>query len=207
MLQSLEWRHALDGIPLKALIQKVNELLVSTLKDVFDALSIWLPSLSARVRLQLGLTIRLEEDLGSSADGEQGLGWHTIKLHNICELLVLTFTWKKWEATEHFRNDGTERPHVNSCGVWYAEDDLWRPVESTLDVRIDALAHEARAAIVYQLQSRLVLLLEQNVLRLQVTVHEVVVRLELQRLQNLDCEPPYKVLGNTLEVVLFEEIV
>ena len=130
MLQSLEWRHALDGIPLKAPIQKVNELLVGALQDVFDALSIWLANLSARVRLQLGLTIRLEEDFGSSADFEQGLGWYIIKLHDVCELLVLTFARKEWEATEHFRNDGTERPHINGCGVRYAEDDLWRPVES-----------------------------------------------------------------------------
>lgn len=72
---------------------------------------------------------------------------------------MLTFARKQREATEHLRDDGSEGPHVNGRRVWHAEDDLRRPIKPALNVRVNALAHEARAAVIYQLQSRLILLL------------------------------------------------
>lgn len=70
MLQTLEWRHALDRIPLKAPIQKVNKLLIVALQDIFDALRARLANLSARIRLQLGLAVRLKEYFTARADGD-----------------------------------------------------------------------------------------------------------------------------------------
>lgn len=97
---------------------------------------------------------------------------YTVQLHDVGELLVLAFTREEREAGEKLRHDGPKRPHVNRRGVRNTKNDLWRPVEPRLDIGVYPLAHEATAPIVNDLNTRLVLLLQQNILRLQVAMDQ-----------------------------------
>lgn len=62
--------------------------------------------------------------------------------------------------------DAAEAPHVDCACVGDAEDDLGGSVEARLDVSVDSLVYEAARAVVNYLDAGLVLLLEQDVLRL-----------------------------------------
>jgi hypothetical protein len=61
-------------------------------------------------------------------------------------LLLLIFTWEEWSAFEEFCEDAPETPHVDSKGVFQAEDDLRSPVETTLYVGKDLLVIETTGA-------------------------------------------------------------
>ena len=76
-----------------------------------------------------------------------------------------------------------------------------------MDVCVNPLVCEARAAIVNNLDSTLVWLFEQYILRFQIAVHDIVVFLEFESLQHLNGEPSDKVLANPVEVVAFNELV
>lgn len=76
-----------------------------------------------------------------------------------------------------------------------------------MDVRVDLLALETAAAHVYHLYSTFVLLLHQDVLRLQVAVNDVELVEEVERLQDLDGESADQVQRKTGKVGLLDELV
>ena len=54
-----------------------------------------------------------------------------------------------------------------------SKQNLWSPVKPTLNVRVDLLIDKARASKINHLDSRFVSGLKQNVLRLQITMDNV----------------------------------
>lgn len=48
---------------------------------------------------------------------------------------------------------------------------------------------------------------EENILRLQVTVNDLVLSHVMQRHQQLNAEPPYQSEGDSLEVVKLQEVI
>ena len=120
--------------------------------------------------------------------GEHVVWRHATYLHDVRQLVDLGLSWEDGVARVQLSNDATEAPHVNAHSVRYTQDDLGSAVEPRLDVRVDALVDEARAAEVNDLDAALVLLLEQDVLWLEVAVDDAEVLLVLQGLQNLDGE-------------------
>lgn len=115
---------------------------------------------------------------------------------------MLRFSWEKREAGVKFGKDGSKGPDVDGSGVRDSKNDLWRPVESGLDVGVDPLAHETARTVVNDLDARLVLLLQQDILRLEVAVNQIVIGVELQRLKDLNSYSPDQIRAHTLEVVL-----
>jgi hypothetical protein len=74
-------------------------------------------------------------------------------------------------SSEAFENNAAQTPHVNGSRVRDAQHNLGGSVESALDVRVVPFLFEATAAEVNQLHLGFVRLPQQNVLRLQVAMH------------------------------------
>ena len=87
--------------------------------------------------------------------------------------VIVSLTGKKRIPREELGEDAPEAPHVDGCSIGKPQDDLWCPVEPALDVGVDALVRQAAAAKVNHLDDRAVGLTEHDVLRLEVTVHNV----------------------------------
>ena len=85
---------------------------------------------------------------------------------------MLILTREERVSREQLKEHTPEGPHVDSHRVVNPEDNLRRAVESGLDVRVDPLVLETRGAEVNDLDARLVLLAEEDVLGLQVAVDD-----------------------------------
>lgn len=79
--------------------------------------------------------------------------WNSKNLHDEVQLFHFTLAWEDWDASVELDEDAAETPHVNSCRVRDPNDDLWRSVESRLNVGVDPLVREARRAEVDDLDS------------------------------------------------------
>ena len=101
----------------------------------------------------------LEEEVAPGGELNNVVSWYTLNLHHICELLRLIFAREKWVASVKLCHDAAETPHVDGRGVGNTQYDLWRTVEPGLDIGVDTLILEAAAAVVDDLDSRLVWLL------------------------------------------------
>ena len=108
--------------------------------------------------------------------------WDSTNLHDVGQLVNLRLAWEYGIARVQLCYDAAKTPHVDTHRVRDTKDDLRSSVESRLDVGVDALVDEATRAEVDDLDAALVLLLQQDVFRLQVTVHYSVVFLELESL-------------------------
>lgn len=103
----------------------------------------------------------------------EDLGWRDPEdFHEHLHLLLLVLAGEDGEADEELGDDAPEAPHVDGHGVRQAQDHFRRAVEPALDVRVDLLVLEAARPEVHDLDPRLVRLLQQDVLRLQVAVHD-----------------------------------
>ena len=72
----------------------------------------------------------------------------------------LILAWKERIARVQLSHDTAKAPHIDRRGVRDTQDDLWRAVETTLDVRVDALILEAGGTIVNNFDTGLVGLLK-----------------------------------------------
>lgn len=95
-------------------------------------------------------------------------------------MVLLVFGSEERCADEELIDDASKAPHIDGCRVWNAQDDLWSTVESGLDVGVYLLVLEAPTAKINDLDPRLVNLLHQYILRLQVTMNDVVLRHEVK---------------------------
>ena len=110
------------------------------------------------------------------------LWWNPIYLHNVPQLLNFIFTWKERIARKQFCHNSSERPNVDGRGVRDSEYNLWSSIESRLYVGVNPLSKKAAAPEIDDSDSRLVLLLQQDVLWFQVTVNQIMILLKVQRL-------------------------
>ena len=117
--------------------------------------------------------VLVEENLAARGTGQHRARRHAFDLHHESHVIFLVLAREKRLANVEFVEDAAEGPHVDSAGVGDAEDDLGRTIEARLDVRVDLLVFETARAEIDNLDSRLVNLSEQDVLGLQVTMHDV----------------------------------
>lgn len=76
-----------------------------------------------------------------------------------------------------------------------------------MDIGVNSLTHETRAAIVDDFDTRLILLFKENVLGLEVAVDQVVILLIFEGLKYLDREPANQVLRDALEIIVSNELI
>jgi hypothetical protein len=203
VLESFERSHALDRVPVKTSIQKLQkEFVLAVIEDLGECLCIRLAFAAFGIGDDnRGAVGSVEKQIASARYFEQVRARDIFELHDVGELVLFVFAREEGVAGVELGEDAAEAPHVDSTCVGNPEDYLWGAIEARLDVSVDSLVLETARAVVNNLDAGLVLLFKQNIFWLQVTVHHFVVLLELQRLQNLDCEPPDQSKRNPLEVV------
>lgn len=122
-------------------------------------------------------------------------------------MILLVLAWEEREPRIQFCQNAAKAPHVDCLRIRNPKNDFGRPVKPRLYVGVNALIEHAARPIVNYLDSRLVRLLEQNVLRLHIAVDDIVFALKLQGLQDLDREPPHQGELNTLKIVDLDELI
>ena len=143
----------------------------------------------------------------ASGQVEHLLVWDAADFHDVGELVDLVLAREDGVAGVELGHDAPETPHVNGHCVWDTEDYLWSTVESRLDVGVDSLAEEAGGAIINNLNPTLVDLFEHYILWLQITMHDPMVSLEFQSLQNLDREAAVDALGHALKIIILNKFI
>jgi len=83
-------------------------------------------------------------------------------------------TWEQGVAHVQLRQNAAKAPHVDLTAIRQAHDHLWAAVEAALHVGVHALIDEAAAAKVNDLDGGALRLHQQDILRLQVTVDQLV---------------------------------
>ena len=133
-----------NGNLLKTPWHEINEVSISSFEDLRQ----WSGADAAFLE-QLGIKVSrhvfgVKEQL-ASASLSQNIGWRQIDdLHDHGQLLGLILTRKYRIAGEQFDENAAEGPNVDRCCVWYAQDDFGRPIESTLDIRVNFSNNERK---------------------------------------------------------------
>ena len=185
MSQSFIWGHAPCRVPMKTSLNEVNEWLIIAFKDLIKVLRGRLPDLAPLAWNKYWSAIILEELLPSLTIFEHIRAWHTAYLHHHGKLFHLVLTWEKRKTYAEFRHDASEAPHVDGTSIWNTQDDLGCSVKSRLDVCVNSLILEARAAEIYDFDAWLGWILEQNVFRLQVAMNNLIFLQILQGIEEL----------------------
>jgi hypothetical protein len=116
---------------------------------------------------------RVEEELLASALLDQMLiGWAE-DLHDAGQLFLFVLTREDGITSPKLRENATERPHIDAQAVAAAENDFRAAVETRLDVSVDLLLFATRAAKVDDSDVGLPGFTEQDVLRLEIAVNDV----------------------------------
>mmetsp|Transcript_39621 Transcript_39621/g.122506 ORF Transcript_39621/g.122506 Transcript_39621/m.122506 type:complete len:503 (-) Transcript_39621:437-1945(-) len=169
-------------------LQKVEEVGVGALHERREALRVRPRRPPARVRHELRRPGGVKEDALARGAVEHRTRRQAEGLHDQEHLLVLALAGEQRVPVGELCEHAAERPHVDLRCVRNPEQNLGRAVETRLDVRVQALAVEARGAEIDDAQPRFGPLDEEDVLGLQVAVHDVLAVREDERLQHLPAE-------------------
>ena len=115
----------------------------------------------------------VEENFSSCRDYNHGARRWSFHTHYQLHLFFLVFTWEQRIAHVELVQDAAEGPHVDGRVVGDAHDDLGGTVEPRLDIGVDLFVDEGGTSEVNDLYARLVGLLEQDVLGLQIAVDDL----------------------------------
>ena len=106
-----------------------------------------------------------------------------------------------------FLADASGDHRADAGGEGDAKDDLGRSVEPRLDVGVDFLVLEAARAKINDLDAGLINFPQQNILRFQIAMDDVVFAHVVERYQNLDREALNQTEREAQEVVHLDEVV
>jgi hypothetical protein len=110
----------------------------------------------------------------SRRSGQHTSVWHTNHIYDQLHLFTLVSARKERKSGEKFDHDAAKRPHINLLVVGEeSKHDIGGTVEATLYVSIDDLVLEATGSEICYDDARFILLLEQDVFRLQITVDDI----------------------------------
>lgn len=133
--------------------------------------------------------------------------WWTKHLHDTGQLLLLVFTRENRIAGVKLSQDTANAPHINCNSVTHAEDNLWRAVESRLNVGIDLFILEAAGTEIDDLDLRVHRVSKQDIFWLEITVNDLVHLKKKQTAQKLLREPPNELQGEPLKAIIFNKLV
>ncbi len=195
MSKRLLCSDSLSGVPAKASFYQVKEGLIAVWSQngipIHDFLNfVLLLDWRNANRVILG------EELLPSLRLLYHLHWrHAQQLNEHQHLLILVLAGEEGNASIEFNKDAPEGPYINSGRVLDAEYDFRSSIKPALDVGVYLLSLEAPAAHVDNLKSALVLLLQQDILGLKITMYDRMAVKEVERLQDLDGEPSNQIQG------------
>jgi hypothetical protein len=102
---------------------------------------------------------------------EKWLWGNSNLLHKHLHLFLFIFSGEERVPHEHFGHDAAETPHVDWHGVGQAKYDLRRAVEATLNIGVDPFVLETTGPKINYFDARFIRLLEEDILRLQITMY------------------------------------
>ena len=133
-------------------------------------------------------------------------GWAK-DLHDLNQLVMLTLRRTQGHALVQFVANASKAPHVNCRCVLHPQHYLWRPVKSTLNVRVYLLVFVSGAPEIYEFDAGSADVSKENVLRLQITVDNVLAAEVHKRDQDLDGKPSGQVQTESLILVVLDKVV
>jgi hypothetical protein len=150
---------------------------------------------------------RVEEELLASTLFDQMLiGWAE-DLHDAGQLFLFVLTREDGIASPKLCENATERPHIDAQAVAAAENDFRTAVETRLDVSVDLLLFATRAAKVDDSDVGFPSFTEQDVLRLEIAVNDMLLLQQDQTCHHLTREATDERKGKALKVVRANELV
>lgn len=202
--QCFVWSHAPTGIPFQAALNELHEVLVLAHQMRLQRFRVWLKAAAVGYRFQVALSIKEFLPFGTFDERPWREAQH---FDEHADLLVFVLAWKDRLAGVEFAKHAAERPHVDGRGVLHTENNFGCPVEPALDVGVHDFGGFATAAHVYDFDAALVFLLEQHVLRLEVTVDDLELVKEQQRLEDLNADSTDEIHRKAAKFVLLDELV
>lgn len=128
-------------------------------------------------------------------------------LHDQPQLVRLTLSWKQRIAGVELSQNAAERPHVDGLFEFESENDLRRPIESALDISVHHFIFKTTTTEINEFDATLIDLLQQNVLRFEITMDDLLLSDEHQSLQDLNRESPDQPHGDPVETVHLQELI
>lgn len=122
-------------------------------------------------------------------------------------MVCLVLAGEYWIAHSKLSHYAPKGPHVNCRSVGDPEDDVWCTVKPRLNISVHSFALKTTAAKIYNLDSTLCRIFEQNVLGLEITVDHVVFLQILQGVKQLDRETANEAKGKALKFIEFQEFI
>ncbi len=224
MAQGLAGRHAVRRVPLETTLHEVEEQrVVAALQRRHQVLgrrraAVLAPPGAAALQRDAAVPRRRRRTVARVALGadevpralrhvQQLLRRHPIDLYDTGQLVPFVLAWEQRVPGEQLGQNAAQAPHVDGHAVLGSEDHLGRAVEARLNVRVNALVLVAARAEVNDLYTTAALLLQQDILRLQVTVDDAVLVESVQALQNGVRELAHELQAEALELVLLDQLV
>lgn len=126
------------------------------------------------------MILLIEKDRLSAASIQQLTGRHSKRISHILHLLILILPRKHRNSSVQFRQNAASAPDIDTVIIRNAKRDLRRSVIPRLYIRIQSLLLKTARPEIYDFYAGFVVLLQQDVLRLQVTVNNLLVPKKLQ---------------------------
>ena len=114
------------------------------------------------------------------------LWWHSTKFHYQFNLFLFIVSWKKWLTCIKLRKDASERPNIDFLSVFDPKNHLWRTIKARLNISIDLIISEAAWSKVNNFKIAASCVRAQNVLRLEITVNNLMLFKEHQSFDDLN---------------------
>jgi len=146
MRHCLVWPQALLRIPAKALREEVEECFIITLDSTAEGLAARSSSPAFTGNCDSWLERRVEEELPSGCLFDNVPSRWAEDFHNAGKLLLFVLAGEDRISGKQFSKNAPETPHVDAKAIVTTKNDLWRTVETRLNVRIHFFVCFARTS-------------------------------------------------------------
>lgn len=201
--------HALIWFPLKALVDEVNKvyLCIICLHHLGQVLRANMSHFALRIRLLEWSIVIVKEHFATACHHYHRSRRYSFNFHDTLHLLFFIFSSKNWESNEELIENATERPHINRWGVSDSHHDLWRTVESTLNVGVELVWFIRTRSKVNDFDSTLITLSQKDIFRFHITMNYLVFFHVVKRHEDLNCKATNKTFWHALKVIHFYKLI
>jgi hypothetical protein len=163
--------------------------------------------LAARVGRFPWLVVVIEKDLATRGHHDHGARREALHFDDAVHLVFFVLTYEQGQAGEQLIENAAQRPHVNRWRVSDAKHDLRGSVVARLDVGVVLGSLVGAGAKIYNLDAHLLRVAQQNILRLEIAVHHIVIPHKVHRHDHLERKSPNNILAQALKVIFLQEVI
>lgn len=137
------WCEPLLWLPFSTLINEINKVFIWAAHLGVKILVTRNTNPATGVWHNYRVVVLIKENFSSSWPCKHRSWWNTFYFHHESHMFFFIFTWEQRVTNVELIEDATETPHINSCIIRYAEDDLGCSIEARLDIGVDLLIFKA----------------------------------------------------------------